>query len=261
MGKKGGSRHLKRFPSPAFWPIHVKEFQWVVKPQPGPHPSTMCFPISLIVKDVLHYAKTYQEARKIINDGKIKIDGRVRKDTKFPVGLMDVIEVPDTNSYFRVLPVFNRKLYLVPIPKEEASYKLCRIEGKTTIRGGHVQLNLHDGRNLLIRVKDPKKPEEAFYKKLDVVQISLPDQAILKHLKFDEKAYALVTAGKNFGKHGRITKIEKGTALRPSIVSIEEAHGELFQTIADYTFVIGEEKPIIKLVEKGGELVGFTRSA
>lgn len=258
MGKKGGSKHLKRFPCPAFWPIHVKEFKWVVKPSPGPHPLRMCFPLSIIVRDILHYAKTYREAKAIINSGKIKIDGKVRKDAKFPVGLMDVIEVSGINSYFRVLPVLNKGLYLVPIPKEEASYKLCRIENKTTIKGGNIQLNLHDGRNILIKVKDPKNPEEDFYKTFDVIQISLPNQAILKHLKFNEKAYALVIAGKNVGKHGRIIKIEKGTALRPSMVSIEEANGKLFQTIADYTFIIGEEKPIISL---GGELVGIARSA
>lgn len=208
----------------------------------------MCFPLSIIVRDILHYAKTYREAKAIISSGKIKIDGKVRKDLKFPVGLMDVIEVSSINSFYRVLPVFNKGLYVVQIPKEEAWYKLCRIENKTNVKGGNIQLNLHDGRNILIKVKDPKKPEEDFYKTHDVVQISLEDQAIIKYLKFNEKAYALVIAGKNVGKHGRITKIEKGTAFRPSIVSIEGANGEFFKTIADYTFVIGEDEPIIKLI-------------
>lgn len=260
MGKKGGSRHLKRFPAPAFWPIHVKEFKWIVKPRPGPHPLKMCFPLSIIVRDMLHYAKTQREAKIIISNGKIKIDGRIRKDVKFPVGLMDVVEIPDASSFFRVLPLLNKGLYLVPISKEEASYKLCRIENKTTVKGGNIQLNLHDGRNILIKVKDPKKPIEDVYKTFDVLQISLPDQTILKHLRFNEGAYALVIAGKNAGKHGRIIKIEEGTALRPSIVSIEGINGELFQTIAEYTFVIGEEKPIIKLAEEE-KLIGITRSA
>ncbi|MFX0075991.1 MAG: 30S ribosomal protein S4e, partial [Candidatus Hermodarchaeota archaeon] len=36
MTRKGGSKHLKRLPAPSSWPIHRKEFRWVVKPRSGP---------------------------------------------------------------------------------------------------------------------------------------------------------------------------------------------------------------------------------
>ena len=65
MGKKGGSLHLKREASPAFWPIHRKEFTWAVKPRPGPHSINRCIPLVLIVREILGLAKTRKEAKKI----------------------------------------------------------------------------------------------------------------------------------------------------------------------------------------------------
>lgn len=248
MGKKGGSRHLKRLPAPPFWPIHVKEAKWTVKPHPGPHPIGACIPLLIIVRDILGYAKTAREAKIAISEGKVKVDGKVRRDRKFPVGLMDVVEVFGVESPFRVLPVYGKGLTLVEIPKEEAKFKLCRIQDKTTVKGGHIQLNLHDGRNLLIKVKNPRAPEEDVYKTKDTVQLSLPEGELAGHLKFEEGAYALVTAGANVGRHGRIVEIVEGTATRPPMVSLEDSSGR-FQTIADYAFVIGREKPVIKVAE------------
>ena len=50
MTKKGGSKHLKRLPAPVNWPIHRKEFRWVVKSRPGPHPLDRSLPLLLVVR-------------------------------------------------------------------------------------------------------------------------------------------------------------------------------------------------------------------
>ncbi|MEM2122045.1 MAG: 30S ribosomal protein S4e [Candidatus Bathyarchaeia archaeon] len=247
MGRKGESKHLKRLPSPGFWPIHVKVAKWVVKPSPGPHPRDMCIPLLLIVRDLLGYAKTGREARTIVSQGKIRVDGKVRRDYRYPVGLMDVVEIADLDKTYRILPIEGKGLSLIEIPREEAIYKLCRVEGKTTVKGGHVQLSLHDGRSLLVNVNDPSKPVEDIYKVMDSLKISLPSQDLLSHLKFSEGCYVLITGGANLGKVGRIKRVIKGTATRPPSASIEAKDGYVFQTIMEYTFVIGVEKPEITL--------------
>lgn len=168
MGKKGGARHLKRMPAPVFWPIHRKEFKWVVKPKPGPHPSTQALPLLLVVRDQMGLAKTRKEARAIIGKGHVEIDGKPRLEEKFPIGLMDILKIPSTNKTYRVIPTLKKGLTLHGTKAEESKFKLCRIENKTTIKGGRIQLNLHDGRNILIRVKDPRKPEEDAYSTFDV---------------------------------------------------------------------------------------------
>jgi len=248
MGKKGGSKHLKRFQSPPFWPIHIKEKTWVVKPSPGPHPIHLSIPLLIIVRDILGYAKTAREAKIILSQGKIKVDGKVRRDKKYPVGVMDVIEVEGVEASFRVLPVYGKGLTLVETSKEEAKFKLCRIVNKTTVKKGNIQLNLHDGRNLLIKVENPKNPVEDVYKVGDTIQLELPTGKLLSHIKFEEGAYALITSGANMGRCGKVISLTKGTATRPALVYLEDVIGK-FQTIFDYVFIIGKEKPLIKIIE------------
>ncbi|MEM2517542.1 MAG: 30S ribosomal protein S4e [Candidatus Bathyarchaeia archaeon] len=248
MGRKGGSTTLKRKPAPKIWPIHRKEFVWVVKPTPGPHSLENCLPITLLLRDILGVAKTRREAKIIVAQGKVYVDGRVRRDDKFPTGLMDVVSLPDLDKHFRILPS-HKGLILHPISKEEASFKLCRIENKTMVKNGHIQLNLHDGSNILVRVADPKNPQEDVYSTFDTVKISLPDRQILEHIKVKENDYVIITGGKNMGKCGRIIEIEKvkGKKRKDAIVTVEDEKGNRYQTVLEFVFAIGETKPLISL--------------
>jgi small subunit ribosomal protein S4e len=250
LGKKGESTGLKRKPAPRFWPIHRKEFVWVVKPSPGPHSLESCLPLTIILRDILGFAKTRKEAKTIVSQGKMYVDGKVRREDDFPAGLMDVISMPDVDKHFRILPS-KKGLMLHPITKEEASFKLCRIENKTTVKNGHVQLNLHDGSNILVKVADPKNPQEDVYETFDTVKINLPDRQILEHIKLKEKGFVIITGGKNIGKYGRVITIEsvKGKKRRNALVVIEDEKGNRYQTTLNFVFAIGEEQPLISVPE------------
>jgi small subunit ribosomal protein S4e len=250
LGKKGESTGLKRKPAPRFWPIHRKEFVWVVKPSPGPHSLESCLPLTIILRDILGFAKTRKEAKTIVSQGKMYVDGKVRREDDFPAGLMDVISMPDVDKHFRILPS-KKGLMLHPITKEEASFKLCRIENKTTVKNGHVQLNLHDGSNILVKVADPKNPQEDVYETFDTVKINLPDRQILEHIKLKEKGSVIITGGKNIGKYGRVITIEsvKGKKRRNALVVIEDEKGNRYQTTLNFVFAIGEEQPLISVPE------------
>ena len=249
MARMGGQRRLKALAAPKFWPILRKHYKWAVKPRPGPHPAERSLPLLLVVRNVLGYAETAREARKLISEGHFKVDGRVRKDYKYPVGFMDVIEVVDTGETFRFIPYPVKFFKLHPIPREEASIKPVRIENKTTVRGGHIQLNMHDGRNILVRVKDPRNPVEDVYKTMDTLVITVPGQEIRDHLKFGEGMLSIIMGGRNVGRVGRIVSVQKGWGRKRSIVTIEDVTGNLFQTSLDYILVIGSEKPVISLPE------------
>ena len=247
MGRKGGLRHLKRYKAPAHWPISKKGFVWAPRPSPGPHPLTGCIPLSILLRDALGYARTSREAKLIIAQGMVKVDGRVRRDEGYPIGLMDVVEIPEANLRFRIVPAPKKALAPVEIGESEASFKLCKVMDKKTLKGGNIQLNLHDGRNLILKVADPKNPVEDGYSTRDVLKLSIPDQSILGLFKFEAGSYAVVVDGKNVGAGGRILSIEPGTALRPSMVSLEREGGVALRTVADYVFVVGEGAPAIKL--------------
>lgn len=249
MGSMGGSRHLKALSAPRYWPILRKEYKWTIKPSPGPHAIERSIPLLILVRDILGYAKTGKEARRLIAEGHFKIDGKTRRDYKFPVGAMDVVEVVDTGVFYRVIPVPTKVLDLIEISREEASFKLCRIEDKTTVKGGHIQLNLHDGRNLLVRVNDPRNPVEDIYDTLGTVKISIPGQQLLDYIPLKEGVIAIISGGRNVGRVGRIVSIHRGMRRYRSIVTLEDANGSRFQTSLDYAFPIGIDKPLIKLPE------------
>jgi small subunit ribosomal protein S4e len=247
----GESRHLKRLAAPWFWPILRKEYKWVVKPSPGPHPINRSMPLLTVIRDVLGYAKTAKEAKYIIYSGKVLVDGVVRKDYRFPVGIMDVVAIPEIELYTRFIPYPTKYLWFTKIPKEEANLKIVRIEDKVIVKGGHIQLNLLDGRNIVIRVKDPKQPAEATnFATLDSLLIEVPSQQIIQHIKLDIGKIAIVIDGKNVGRIGKIVNmdVKPGLKRRRSVVTLEDMQGHRFQTILDYIMVVGDEKPLLTLV-------------
>jgi len=253
LAKKGPKRHLKRLAAPDFWPIPRKEYKWAPRPSPGPRCIGASLPLLLIIRDILGYAKTAREARRILGEGKVRVDGVVVRNYKFPVGIMNVIEIPDIGEAYRVLPLKGGYIDLFRIPVEEAKYKLCRIEDKTTVKGGHIQLNLHDGRNILIRVKDPTKPEEDIYKTMSTLKITIPEQEILEYVPMKEGVLGLVVLGKNMGRIGKIKEIRWGISKKYTVIVLENEKGDIFQAPLNYVFPVGFDKPLISLPESAFE--------
>ncbi len=249
MGKKGKTARLKRKPAPAFWPIHRKELPWVVKPSSGSHSLQKCVPLSILLRDMLGVAQTRKEGKLILTQGKVLVDGKIRKQDDSPVGLMDVISFPDADKHYRIMPS-HKGLVLSSISKEESNMKLFRVEDKTTVHNG-VQVALHDGSVLLIKVNDPKNPVEVTYETFDILKIQFPEKQVTEVLKTKEGNLAIITGGKNIGKQGRIVEIEKTEAKkrRQALVVIEDNQGNRYQTILDYVFSIGADSPMINALE------------
>jgi small subunit ribosomal protein S4e len=250
LGKKGKTARLKRKPAPAFWPIHRKEMPWVTKPSSGSHSQEKCLTLTLVLRDILGVAQTRKEGQLILAQGKVLVDGKIRKKDDSPVGLMDVISMPDSGKYYRVMPS-HKGLVLAPITKEQANVKLVRVEDKTAVHNG-VQLALHDGSNVLIKVADAKNPVEVTYETFDILKVNYPEKQVVQSLKTKEGNIAVITGGKNIGKQGKIVEIEKTEAKkrRQALVLIEDATGTRYQTILDLVFSIGETEPLITSLEE-----------
>ncbi len=246
MTRHGGQKTQKRLNTPAFLQIKRKHGKFFIKPSAGPHPKRFCLPLLHIVRDLLNIVDNYREAKKLIGLGHIKVDGKVVKDKGYPVGLMDVLSIEKMNKFYRVLPDSHHGLILHEISEEESSFKLCRINNKTSVKGGNLQLNLHDGRNILVLVNDPRNPKEDIYKHMDVLKVSIPEQEILKVLNFEENKLAIIISGKNIGQVGKIITILKRFGPKASTVSIQH-NGDHTETLYDYTFIIGEDQSEIEL--------------
>jgi len=220
---------LKRYSMPKFWRIGRKTGFWVIRPIPGPHKKDKCIPLQIILRDVLKYAETAREAKRILKEKKVMVDGKVRTEPGHPVGLQDIVSIPDVKKHFR-MGLNNLGLVLEEIKESETGRKLCRIEGKRSIRGGLTQLSTHDGRNIV--VKDGKA-----YKLLDSVLISIPEQKILKHFKCEAGVSVFVIAGNNTGVEGKLKEVNRRTnMLKKSTVTIQSKNRDV-QTLLEYIMV------------------------
>jgi small subunit ribosomal protein S4e len=99
MGKKGGDTRVKRQLAPTFWAIKRKEGQFVMRVNPGPHPRIRAYPLGMVLRDVLRVASTGHEVDRILKAGKVKVDGIIRHEPNFAVGLMDVVELAIGQAY------------------------------------------------------------------------------------------------------------------------------------------------------------------
>jgi len=224
--------HLKRLMAPKTWVIERKTKKWTVKPSPGPHATERSIPLLLLIRDYLNYADTAREAKRIIGEREVMVDGKHQTNPKFPCGFMDVISIPKIEEYYRILLDSKGVLRLTPITAEDAKWKLCKIENKTTIKNGKIQLNLHDGRNIIA---------EEEYKTGDVLKISLPQQEILDVFPLAKGNLAMIIGGKHAGEIEKIEEIEVTKNPKPNVVKLKG-----FSTIKPYVFPIGKDKPVVE---------------
>ena len=233
------SKHLKRLNAPRALRLHRKEETWAIRSSPGPQPLDKSIPLGMVIRDYLELCDTYREAKRIISTGEVLVDGVKRKNIKFPCGLMDVISIPKLKKDFRVLFDQKGKLTLVPISTKDAEWKLCRIEEKTIVKGKQIQLNLHDGRNKLI-----KKDE---YKTGDVLKINFKDKKISDVYPFSKGNVSMIIGGSHIGQIANIEDVEIIPSSKPNLAKMKGTNE--FSTLTHYVFPIGKNKPVITLPE------------
>ncbi|MFV2015396.1 MAG: S4 domain-containing protein, partial [Candidatus Heimdallarchaeota archaeon] len=96
MTKAGKKQHQKRVSAPSIWPIHRKGTTFVTKISPGPHSKDYGMPLIVLLRDVLNIGQTRKEIKHIVSRRQVLVDGRVRTDDRFPVGHMDIVELPSS---------------------------------------------------------------------------------------------------------------------------------------------------------------------
>jgi len=231
------SNQMKRLAAPRSWPLRRKVTAWVTKQSPGAHPIEKSMPAVVVLRDMLKLCDTAKEAKRIIGNREILVDGKPVKDPKAPIGLMDVVSVPKMNSEYRMLLTDKGKFTLLPITSDEASWKLCRIENKTTVRDGKTQLNLHDGRNIVLT--------ENKYKTGDVLKIDVRGQEIKEVYPLNDSAVIMIIEGNKAGRTALVSERIDTRGSAPNIVRFTDG-GE---TVRDNVFVVGKNTPALKLPE------------
>ncbi|MFP4546350.1 MAG: 30S ribosomal protein S4e [Methanomassiliicoccales archaeon] len=231
------SKNMKRLTAPRSWPIARKTAYWATKPAPGPHPIERSIPVSMVIRDMLHLCDTANEAKYVVGKKEVLVDGRPPKSSRFPVGLMDVVSIPKLDQHSRMLLDHRGKFRLVDIGGGQEKWKLCRIESKTTLKGGVTQLNLHDGRNLTT--------EQDSHSTGDVLKIGVPIQEVMGTFKLTEGNTAMVISGAHAGEVAVIKEVEITRSHLQNVVRFQDGTS----TVKANVFVIGTKTPEIELPE------------
>ncbi len=192
---------------------------------------------------MLKLVNSSKEAKRILHDGSVLVDGNIVRDYRFPVGLFDVITMPKTDTSYRV--ILDRKQRFMLHKVTDSGIKLYRITGKTNVKGGATQLNLHDGSNII--------SDEFSYRTSDTVLVSIPERKVLQHFVYKTGNLALITGGAHSGELATIKEIKKVRSSMPNMVSLQSTYD--FETVEDYVFVIGKNTPEMELPDEKGDLI------
>ena len=226
--------NLKRIAAPKKWDIKRKKIRFVTRPKPGAFPFDKGLAIGVILRDYLNYSKIMKESKYILNNQKVLVNKVRIKDTHHIVGLMDIIEFPLTNKFFRLLLTKRGKLELLEIKKEEAQYIPLKVLGITILKGNKRQLNLSSGRTIITK--------ETNHKSGDTIILDLNSKKIKDHFKFEVGNFAYLTDGKHVGDSGIIENIQTRT------LKFKTKKGSL-ESSKYYAFVLGKGKNTITLHE------------
>lgn len=219
-------KHMKRLAAPKTWVIARKTSKFIARPLPGGHKTELSMPLNIIIRDVLHHGETAREAKSIIKNKTILVDGKRVNEERFSVGIMDTLKIQETGEIYRMLINTKGKLALKSISDEDGSQKVCRINRKSTIKGGKTSLGLHDGRTIIADSKEAYAPG-------DSILLKVPEQKMLAHFKLEKKSIVYLIGGRHKGLSGTVEDIS-GQKLA---VKIGE---DVLETLKKFAFVIGK---------------------
>jgi small subunit ribosomal protein S4e len=241
---RGVRKHLKRLNAPSHWMLGKLGGTWAPKPSAGPHKLRECLPLIVLIRNRLKYALTKKEVVTIVKQRLVKVDGKIRTDAHFPAGFMDVVHIPKTNEYFRLLWDVKARFIVHPISEVEAKYKLCQVRKVQVGHKGIPFIVTHDGRT--IRYPDP------LIKKHDVVKFDLETGKITDFIKFEVGNLCLITGGRNRGRVGIIENRERHPGGF-DIVHVKDSVGNSFATRLTNVFIIGKgTKSLVTLPKRKG---------
>ncbi len=231
MAKKGGDRTVHSLNAPRTWHFPRKEKHYVVNIRPGPHSKREAIPLLMVLRDMLKLGETRKEIKRIVNEGNIIINGRVVKELRYPCGLSDGIWIPKLDKAYRIVLDNKGRFKPVEIDKKEVNLRIVKIENKTPVKGGKIQLNLSDGTNILVDKGD--------YKTKDSLLLESPSNKIKKVLTHKKGSVVLIIEGKHAGKLATLQDIKEDGKL------VLKEKDSVIETPENYVLVVGDKKPEI----------------
>ena len=223
---------------PTSWHVKRKNVTFTTKPNCGSYRREFVVPIVVLLRDELKVVRTLKEAKYVVNNTEIEINGKIVKDVKFPVGIFDVVCLKKSGERFVVLLNKYNKISL--IPTQENSFYM-RVGGKSILRMGKFQINTENGYNFCVDKKMFDK-----IKVSDTIEYNFVDKKIEKVIPFKKNSLAYIFSGKFVGNFCKIIDITSYNGLSKKRVDIE-VNSETHSTAKEYCLVLGDSENVKKL--------------
>ncbi|MDP1695356.1 MAG: hypothetical protein Q8L29_00380 [archaeon] len=193
-------------------PIRRKGTKYVAKALSHPNNSV---PVVIAVRDMLKLAKTAKEVKHMIKSKMLKLNGRPVKSYLDSIRLFNIFEAD--KPYVLTL-LQTGKFTFEPVKKHE---RLCKVINKCLVTENKIQLNLHDGSNILSKDKIAVG---------DSVYIDFEGK-IKSHVSLEKGKKIFIMSGKYIGSHGIIKSI-KDNLVDVKLDSSDEAVLNKSQVVA-----------------------------
>jgi len=215
-----------------------KSDTWTVRSIAGAYKKNESVPLAFVLRDMLNIAASMWEAKFIATSKDVLVNGKLREDYRFSVGLFDIIDFPKIKKKYRMVLDSKGRLSLNALDYAAKPEKLCKVKGKKAAKHGKFIISTNDG--LMIEAKDAKIPVGA------TLKVSLPDHKILEILEMKKGNLAYVCGGTHASAVAKISDFVAGDMLKDEMVFLENEDGK-FLTTEKYIFVLGANKPAIDL--------------
>lgn len=210
---------------------------WSVTPTPATHKKQDSIPMLIVLRDYLKLGDKEREITRVLNNNMVRVDGKIVKDRRFPVGFMDVLTIENMENEYIIMYDLKGKLVVRINSPENKGVKLSKVVKKTIIGNNKIQLGFHDGKTITTDRKDIHTS--------DVLLVKVPELEIVDVLKLADGDKVFITGGSHVGELASIKSIEVKKSSVKNMVHLNEG----FSTIKDYMFVVGTPKYTFKTPE------------
>lgn len=213
--------HQKRLSAPKHYPIQRKENTYVSSIK-GSRSKEDAVPAVLVLRDILEYAETEKEAKKIVKQGDLLRNGERIRDIQEGIGVLDTVEISETEEAYRVV---REGKYLKFVPVEEADKFAVKIVDKKAENDEYVY-SLHSGENY--RTGDEFSTNNTLVFDGDSVE---------DEVELEGGTRVLVIGGQHSGDIAELKEInERGMEGKTGLVE----NGEEFETPLENLVAVGD---------------------
>ncbi|PIO07456.1 hypothetical protein COU62_03700 [Candidatus Pacearchaeota archaeon CG10_big_fil_rev_8_21_14_0_10_35_219] len=173
--------------------------------------SNQGIPVVVAVRDLLGLAKTSREVKLMVKAKKIKLNGKVVKDIREGVRIFNLLEV---GKVYKLIATTSGRIAFEETKDKE---RVTKIIGKKILKNGKIQMNLHDGTNVL--TKDNVNVGDSVY--LD------SENKVAKNVKMEKGKEVFIISGRSVGNIGKIKEVSEKkihVQLEEREVDLDKSH-------------------------------------